>query len=178
MQALSDQELIERHIVPGPIEGHGASDARLADSGVYVWALIGYLQNAVPDDQAQEIADYDVSPEAMKAALAYYRRHTPVIDARIVLNRDAFGNVPSASDADLIDRFIEECPDSPGPLEARLAHSAVPVWSVVGYLKAMDHDIAAVAAGFDAEPEAIEAAWAYYRRHSQALDARLAANGV
>jgi uncharacterized protein (DUF433 family) len=77
--------LIERHIdaswdrYPG-----GRADARLLDSGVPVWALIGQLEAG--GDLDQVAADYSLPREAVEAALAYYRRHRALIDARILLN--------------------------------------------------------------------------------------------
>ena len=76
-------ELIARHIKPDP-EGR-ADRARLAGSGVELWALITHLRS-VGDDIVQTAADYDVPREAVEVALAYYRRHRAVIDARITLN--------------------------------------------------------------------------------------------
>ncbi len=57
----------------------------MADSGVSVWAVIGHLPS-VGGDVAQAAADYELSPEAMAAAIAYYRRNGPAIDARLAAN--------------------------------------------------------------------------------------------
>lgn len=57
------------------------ADARLRTYGISVWAIIGYLE-AVHDDLARVAADYDIPLDAVRAALAYYRRHKAVIDAR------------------------------------------------------------------------------------------------
>jgi uncharacterized protein (DUF433 family) len=40
----------------------------------------------VGDDVAQVAADYALPSEAVEAAMAYYRRHKDLIDARIVAN--------------------------------------------------------------------------------------------
>ncbi len=78
-------DLIERYIVPDP---DGLADrARLAGSGVPVWAIIGYLRGY---DIDQTAADYEVSREEVEAALAYYDRHRAAIDAWLTLNDAAF----------------------------------------------------------------------------------------
>ena len=71
-----------------------------------VWAIIGALvltdnpaenqmvlsdEAVVPllgDEQVieQVARDYDVSREAVEAAIAYYRQHKPLIDARLLAN--------------------------------------------------------------------------------------------
>ena len=79
---------------------------------------------------------------------------------------------------DLIDRWIEDDPHRPGSDEARLRQYGVHVWALIGYLKAMDGDVAAVAADYDVPKEAVEAAIAYYQQHTCAIDARLAANAA
>ncbi len=50
-----------------------------------MWALIGYL--GMVDGNADQVAlDYVLPREAVEAALAYYRRHQAVIEARIAAN--------------------------------------------------------------------------------------------
>ena len=81
-------ELIEQYIEENP-QRPGPADARLKESGTAVWALLSYLQLAVGNKIEQAAADYGVPPEAVEAALAYYRQspeHKRVIDARISLN--------------------------------------------------------------------------------------------
>jgi uncharacterized protein (DUF433 family) len=85
--AISDaahdpEELIAEHIAP---DSRGPAEARLADHGVRVWAVIGSLR-ANAGDISAAAADYDLPPEAMAAALAYYDRHRAAIDARLALN--------------------------------------------------------------------------------------------
>lgn len=81
-----DDRLIERHIDPNWDRYPGRrADARLLDSGVPVWALIGQLE-AGGGDLDQVAADYNLPLEAVEAALAYYRRHRALIDARLLLN--------------------------------------------------------------------------------------------
>ncbi len=80
----NDAELIERHIETDPYRP-GPGDVRLAESGVSVWAVIGHLPS-VDGDVARAAADYELSPEAMAAALAYYREHRAALDARLAEN--------------------------------------------------------------------------------------------
>jgi uncharacterized protein (DUF433 family) len=82
---MTEAELIARHVEENPRKP-GPPDARLKDSGVAVWAFIAYLHAAVGGDLAQAASDYELSPEAAQAALAYYRRHQSLIDARIAWN--------------------------------------------------------------------------------------------
>ncbi len=74
-------DLIERHFVPDLDDL--ADRARLAGSGVPVWAIIGYLRGY---DIDQTAADYEVPRAAVEAALAYYHAHRPVIDDRLRAN--------------------------------------------------------------------------------------------
>ena len=81
-----DEQLIERHIDPNwDRYPGGRADARLREFGVPVWALVGHLR-AVGNDVDQVAADYVLPREAVDAALAYYRRHKDLIDARLLLN--------------------------------------------------------------------------------------------
>lgn len=82
--AEQTNQLIARHIEPNP-QRPGRDEARLIDSGVPVWALAGYWA-AVDGNDARVAADYALPAEAVEAALAYYRRHKPLIDARIEAN--------------------------------------------------------------------------------------------
>lgn len=81
---MTSEELIERFIEENPFRP-GVADARLTDSGVPVWAIIGYLP-AVGDNPDRVAKSYDLPREAVDAALAYYDRHRRVIDARIAAN--------------------------------------------------------------------------------------------
>jgi uncharacterized protein (DUF433 family) len=73
--------LIDRYIRLTP--GDTPDRAWLADSGVDVWAIIGYLRGFSIDETA---ADYEIPREAVEAALAYYDRHKALIDARLRVN--------------------------------------------------------------------------------------------
>lgn len=72
---------IEEHILPSADPG----EARLRLSGTHVWAIVGYWR-AVGGDAARVAHAYSVPTEAIDAALAYYKRHKPVIDARLAAN--------------------------------------------------------------------------------------------
>jgi hypothetical protein len=77
--------LIRRYIAENPSRP-GPADARFAESGTAVWAFIEYLNRAVAGDLEQAARDYEVPREAAEAALAFYRQHRPLIDARIAVN--------------------------------------------------------------------------------------------
>lgn len=81
---MTEEQLIARYIEPNPHKG-GLAEARLVDYGIAVWALIAYWQG-VQGDAAQVANDYDIPREAVEAALAYYRRHQNVIEARLAAN--------------------------------------------------------------------------------------------
>lgn len=80
-----EQALIARWIVQHP--QRGSAEARLADSGTPVWAIIGYLR-AVGGDRVRASADYEVEPDAVDAAVAYYDRFPYQIDARLEANAE------------------------------------------------------------------------------------------
>jgi hypothetical protein len=69
---------------------HHGRDRALTGAGnglVPVWQVIAYLQAA---DLPTVASAYDLSEEAVRAAIAYYRRHRALIDARILLQNEAF----------------------------------------------------------------------------------------
>lgn len=76
--------LIERYIEPNPHKP-GEAEARIRDYGVSVWALVEYWYG-VDFDKAQVAREYALPPEAVAAALAYYKAHKALIDARLLLN--------------------------------------------------------------------------------------------
>lgn len=88
---MNDDDLIARYIELNP-NRPGIDHARLKGFGVSVWALIGYLEQAARGDIDRVAFNYDVPVEAIKAAVAFYRRHPAVIDACIT------ANTPGASD--------------------------------------------------------------------------------
>jgi hypothetical protein len=84
---MTDDELIAEHMDPDP--WLSIQDGRLFKYGTAVWVLIAALR--ANDQDAERVArDYDIPMEAMDAALAYYRRHQAIIDAKILLNEAAF----------------------------------------------------------------------------------------
>lgn len=83
---LSDDQLIERYLKPDPNTGDPAEwRLKEEENGVPVWALAAVLFNDF-SNAAQVIHDYQISPEALDAVWAYYRRHRGIIDARILSN--------------------------------------------------------------------------------------------
>lgn len=88
--APDDDTLIARYIESDP-RNLGPSEARIADHGVSVWALVAYLQ-AVGNDAARVATDYGLEPQAVEAAIRYYCRHQPLIDARILIDRSSFAS--------------------------------------------------------------------------------------
>jgi uncharacterized protein (DUF433 family) len=50
------------------------------------------------------------------------------------------------------------------------------VWAIVGYWTTPGQDVESTAAAYLVPTEAVEAALAYYRRHWELIDDRLAAN--
>ncbi len=89
-QVRREQTLIERWIEPrNGKPGH--AESVVAGYGVSVWALVNRWLHA-DGDVAQVMASYDLPEDAMRAVLAYYRRHKAVIDARILLEEDMWGD--------------------------------------------------------------------------------------
>jgi uncharacterized protein (DUF433 family) len=86
--APQDAELIARYIEPNPHRS-GPQGGRLRGYGVAVWALVADWKGA-DGDAVQVASDYEVPQEAVEAALAYYRQHQDLIDARLALNEAAF----------------------------------------------------------------------------------------
>jgi uncharacterized protein (DUF433 family) len=75
--------LIERYIEPNPHKP-GEAEARLREHRISVWPLIEYWYG-VDFDKSIVARDYDIPPEMVDAALAYYKAHKAIIDARITL---------------------------------------------------------------------------------------------
>jgi|SRR5579871_2546597 len=78
----------------------------------------------------------------------------------------------------LIEDHIEPDPAVPGVEEARTIASGVPVWALVGHLRAIGGDVRQLAEDYEIPPAEVDAAMAYYRRHKAAVDARIAANAA
>jgi uncharacterized protein (DUF433 family) len=78
----------------------------------------------------------------------------------------------------LIAAYIEPHPTNPGIAEYRLRveENGYPVWSIIGSLSPEGENIDQIVHDYQISREAVEAARAYYERHREAIDARLAAN--
>jgi uncharacterized protein (DUF433 family) len=75
----------------------------------------------------------------------------------------------------LINQYLEPNPNRPGPADWRLKEHGVSVWAIVGYWDTVQ-DARRVAAAYGVPCDAVEAALAYYARHRDVIEARLAAN--
>ncbi|HVC35333.1 MAG TPA: DUF433 domain-containing protein [Chloroflexota bacterium] len=82
---MLEDSLIGRYVELDP-RRPWSGEARLRDSGVPVWALVGHWLNATKGDAEAVAHDYDLPLDAVIAALAFYRRHKPLIDARLAEN--------------------------------------------------------------------------------------------
>lgn len=80
--------------------------------------------------------------------------------------------------ATLIREQIELDPSRPGASGARLVGFAVPVWALVGYLKAGDWSVDDAATAFEVPRDAVLAAIAYYELHPAVIEAKLEANDL
>jgi uncharacterized protein (DUF433 family) len=81
VEAQARTPSVDEHIIRSADPG----EARLRLSGTHVWAVVGYWL-AVQRDDARVARDYRVPLAAVRAALAYYEQHKPVIDARLAAN--------------------------------------------------------------------------------------------
>ena len=79
-------EAIRRYIVADPRKP-GAANARMAESGTPVWALVPYLR-LYGGDYARVADDFGISKEAAEAADVYYHQNKAAIEARIAANFD------------------------------------------------------------------------------------------
>lgn len=77
----TQEELIARYIGRDPRKP-GLDNSWLVDDGIPVWAIIGYWQGAAGNIEATA-RGFDISIDAVKAAVAFYERHQAVIDARL-----------------------------------------------------------------------------------------------
>ena len=81
---MNHDQLIASYIESNP-HRPGLEDVRLREFGVPVWALIGHL-HGVRWDISRTARDYRVPVEAVNAAVAYYKKHKLLIEARIDAN--------------------------------------------------------------------------------------------
>ena len=76
---MDEQALIAKYIEPHP-HRVGVAGARVKGRGVAVWAIVGTFLLTEGDDAVERVAHaYRVTPEAVQAALAYYRQHRDAI---------------------------------------------------------------------------------------------------
>ncbi len=84
-QQLKSEERFSRYIEENPFKP-GLANARLVESGMAIWAFAGALE-AAENDAAQIARDFELSPEQVEAAIAYYQRYKEIINDRRVANR-------------------------------------------------------------------------------------------
>jgi uncharacterized protein (DUF433 family) len=85
---MGEQQLPAHWITPHPYKA-GTDEVILRRSDIPDWAIIGDFtaQGPAMDAEVPAVAaDYGVPVEAVRAALAYYRRHQAVIDNRLAAN--------------------------------------------------------------------------------------------
>lgn len=85
---------------------------------------------------------------------------------------------PIADEERLIEKWIEPDPWKPGVEEARVKPFSINVWAIIGHLAGDERNIEAVAHSYDISAESVEAAVAYYHRHKDFIDYRLAQNNA
>lgn len=78
------ERLIDDYIEQDPLT-LGVGGARTRREAIPVWALIGYLE-AASGDINRVTEDYEIPADAVRAAIAYYRRHPIIIQAFILDN--------------------------------------------------------------------------------------------
>ena len=83
---------------------------------------------------------------------------------------------PRPGDDELITKYLEPDPNRSGRFDVRLKNYGVHVWALVGYHHATAANVDKVADAYRLPREAVEAAFAYYRRHPAVIDARIDAN--
>jgi uncharacterized protein (DUF433 family) len=170
-------ELIARYIEPDA-DLSTPDRAWIVDASCSVRSIVRWLRH-VDWDLEGTARRFDLPVEAVRAAIAYYERHRPVIDARITLD-DAFhvdwrrydAEHPDPSDA-LIARHIDLGDGFPTPDDARLRATGVHVTTIIRQLDRDGGAIDRVARAYRVPPEAVRAAIAYYERHKDVIDARI-----
>ncbi len=81
----TDAAVLEALVEPEP--GAGRDKARLKEHGIPVWALISALRETAGD--IEKVADaYRIPVVAVQAAIHYYERNRPFIDAFLLLNSE------------------------------------------------------------------------------------------
>jgi uncharacterized protein (DUF433 family) len=90
MEPMEYSSLIKREIESDP-RRPGPANARLRRSGVPVWAIVGYYLDVARGDEEAVARAYEVSLDAVRAAVQFYQRHRAEIDARREDNRAVAG---------------------------------------------------------------------------------------
>jgi uncharacterized protein (DUF433 family) len=85
-----------------------------------------------------------------------------------------------ARDQELIARYIDPEWDRypSGRADARLKDYGVPVWALIGQLRAIGDDLDELAQSYRLLREAVDAALAYYRQNKKYIDARILLNSA
>ncbi len=97
VSAVADLDHLRRMVGPDP-HRPGPARGRLLAGSVPVWAIIGYIGAIAGSTEPEAITDaviaeaaaaYDVSDEAVRAALLYYEEHRCAIDSLLEANAAA-----------------------------------------------------------------------------------------
>jgi uncharacterized protein (DUF433 family) len=75
-------QLIAKYVARDP-RRPGIYNAVVVPEGVSVWVIIARLYAVNGGDIDEAAAEYDLPPEAVEAAFAYYEQHKAAIDAKI-----------------------------------------------------------------------------------------------
>lgn len=90
IQADDEDDALIRAYVNAPARPGDPGDARLAGYGYPVWIVIDALA-AADHDLARVAREYELPEDAVRAAVAFYRRFPEAIDARARANAAVFG---------------------------------------------------------------------------------------
>jgi uncharacterized protein (DUF433 family) len=86
-RARSSYDLIARCIRPEHAYP-GDPEAYVVERQIPVWALVGHWR-AAGRDAKLTASEFQVKPDTVEAAIAYYRLHRDLIDARLAANQPA-----------------------------------------------------------------------------------------
>jgi uncharacterized protein (DUF433 family) len=84
MKTMTDRELVAALIEPDPYHP-GPMDVVVRERHIPVWALVNYIV-AAEGDIDQTAAAYNISTDAVRAAITYYKDHKEIIEARLEAN--------------------------------------------------------------------------------------------
>jgi uncharacterized protein (DUF433 family) len=76
--------------------GRHSARVETEDVAPHVWALIGHLRGG--GGIAQTAADYGLPEDAVLAAVAFYAKHRPYIDAVLLINEGFFSDWDAPDD--------------------------------------------------------------------------------